>query len=263
MNIGFLTSGNYVKAERIPVPKGERSPEGGAWCVTLLPLAGLWLQDLAVDKYSGAVLWLLVIVLIWAGCFADFKQIKERLTFEQAEKLKKVRIIPPLYIFKRDKLRTGEGYRGIVLGILMAAAVFGNGFTQGLKVNGDSVIKMLERTHVTTLDNFTSAQNSSATISEQLKEWFDDGYKTSCTHKGEIFSVVFSGKHDGSPAEVTIDVRHDGFIFRSVRAASVELGERTYKDDELKKVLEKIFLVKTESDDSGTTEEETAESTGG
>jgi hypothetical protein len=47
--------------------RGERSVGGGLWFVALIPLVGIILESFAVDKYSGAVLWLTVIVLLFFG----------------------------------------------------------------------------------------------------------------------------------------------------------------------------------------------------
>ena len=251
MNIGFLTSKDYVKPPSQPVPKGERSAEGGAWCVALMPVIGLLIENIETfDKYSGAALWLMVIFFIWFGCIADLRQISDNLPAEHTAQLWKLRFLPPLYLYKRDKLRTGEGLRGIVLAILMAGAVFGNGFTQGLMVNDNTLAEKLENTSVTTLNNYSRETGCTATVQEQLEKWFPDGYESSCTHKGEVFSVVYSGKHDGSVCAVTVEVVHDGFVYKSLKAAGYSTDGKALEDDELKDKLYEVFIGEKKEDES-------------
>ena len=261
LNIDFLTSKNYARPARKPVAKGERSAEGGMWCVTVMPVAGLFMELFASNWITGAVLWALVIFLIWFGCFADLRQISGELDEASAARLRPLRMIPPAYICVRDKMRTGEYYRGIVLGILMAAAIVGNGFTQGLMVNEKSIPEKLKKSSVVSLSNFKGSSDN--IIGEQLDSWFDGGYDTECTKSGTLFSTVYSGKHGGKSASVTIEIVHDGYAYRSIKATDVTIDGKKQEDDELRDTLKEIFIGDDENGTSVTTDgEDSTESSG-
>lgn len=251
LNIDHLTSKNYVKPIKKPLAKGERSAEGGMWGVTVIPVAGLFMELYANDRYSGAALWLTVLILIWFGCYADFRQISPSLSEEKAEKLRKLLPIPPAYIFTRDEMRKGEGYRGVVLGILMAAAIFGNGFTQGLMINKNTLPDKLKNASVTALSNFRGTSDN--VIGKQLTAWFDDGYDTECSKDGSKFTIEYSGKHAEKSASVTIEVVHDGFAYKSLKAADVTIDGKKLDGDERRDALKEIFIGNDEEGSSSLT----------
>lgn len=225
---------------RPKLARGERSTGGGLWFVTLIPLIGMLLESFAADKYSGAVLWLTVIFLMFFGCFADLKHADD-LDDTARQSLAGAVWIPPLYLYRRDKLRSAGTTKSIVLVILIAAAIFSNGFVQGLAVNEDSLTQRLENTPVSVLGFKTS--DDEKTVGHMLESWFDDGkYKSDCTHSGDIYAMVYSGKHEGKSAEVEVDVEHDGYVFKKITAEGVTLDSTELKDDELKETKEKIFL---------------------
>ena len=160
-----------------------------------------------------------------------------------------------MYISLRDKIRTGEGYKGIVLVMLTAAALFANGFTQGLMLDPDKIQERLENSSVDVLENFSGS--SSATVSEQLENWFDDGaYEREASKSGDENLLVFSGMHDGKPSEVTITVEHDGYSYKTIKATSVKIDGKELGDDEFKETIKEIFIP---SDEHLTDEETTAE----
>lgn len=238
--------------------RGERSVGGGLWFVALIPLVGIILESFAVDKYSGAVLWLTVIVLLFFGCWADLKHADD-LDEMTRENLSKVVIIPPLYLYRRDKLRGVGTTKSIVLVILIAAAIFSNGFVQGLTVNEKSIQERLENTPVSVLGYNTS--DDEKTIGHMMESWFDkSAYECECTHSGDIYELVYSGKHEGKSAEVTVNVEHDGFVFKKIKAEGVKLDGVELEDDELKDTKKKIFLGdEAEEEETETADEESAE----
>lgn len=251
----FRRDEDVVRAPKKRLKKGERSETGGVWYICVLPLLGLVMEMFAVDKYSGAILWLAVLVMIYVGCMADFKSIKSYVTEDEYAMLKKKLPIPPLYIYKRDKIRTGEGYKGLVLAILIAAALFANGFTAGLMLTPEKLQDSVEMTRVDNLENFSGSSN--ALISEQLEGWFDDGeYEKQASKEDDKYLLVFSGKHDGKPAELTITVMHDGYAYQSIRATRVRIDGKKLYDDEFKEILTEIFIP---SDEQPTDEETSAE----
>ncbi|MBQ8966125.1 hypothetical protein [Ruminococcus sp.] len=235
---------NIVKPIKKPLAKGERSAAGGTWCTVLLPVAGLFLEIFAVDKFSGAALWLTVIVFIWLGCFADFKQISPDLSEDKRAKLKKLRFIPPVYLYVRESMTAGIRTKGLALAMLMAAAAFANGFTQGLLLDETNIPPKLEGAAVGNMDDF---KGSDSTIGDKLEAWFDEGkYDISCTHTGDIFSVTFSGTREGAEAAVTIDIEHDGFAYKEISPEKIVLGGSELDDEDFDKTLKEIFADETE-----------------
>ena len=47
MDIKALISGSISRPEKRPLAKGERSAEGGAWCIVVMPVVGLFLEMFA------------------------------------------------------------------------------------------------------------------------------------------------------------------------------------------------------------------------
>ena len=217
-----------------------------------MPVMGLFLELFAVDKYAGSALWLTVTVLIWFGCFADFAQQEADLGEDDAKKLRRLRVLPPAYLFVRGRIRGSDSYKGIALGMLMLAAIFANGFTQGLMLNEKNMPDKIAASSVMNLENFTGSSDN--IIGEQLDGWFDDGYETQCEHSGERFTIVFSGSRNGQPAEVGIAVVHDGFTYQSIKADTVKLDGKTLDEDERNDVLKEIFIGEADSPDEASEE---------
>ncbi|SEK73943.1 hypothetical protein [Ruminococcus albus] len=239
--------------------RGERSVGGGLWCVALLPLAGIVLESFAVDKYSGAVLWLTVIFMIFFGCRADLKHYDlnnaDVLDDTARKSLAKAVWIPPLYLYRRDKMRRAGATKCAVLVILTAAAIFSNGFVQGLTVNEKNVPDRLENTPVSVMGFDTSDDDK--TVGKMLESWFDDGaYECDCTHSGDIYELVYSGRHGKISAEVTVNVEHDGFIFKDITAEGITIDGKELKDDELKDMQKEIFLGDEAEEESEAAEED-------
>lgn len=253
-NIGFLTSDNYTPPPKKRLKKGERSDSGGVWFVTALPVIGLFLEIFAIDKYAGIVLWVSVVVMIYYGCIADLRSIGHEFYESDEEKLRALLFFPPAYLYKRDKLRTGEGYKGIVLAVLTAAALFANGFSQGAALNEENIIPRIENSWVEDLDNFSGS--SEDIVSERLESWFDEEYRSECSRSGEVFSIVFSGTHGGKSAEITIKVVHDGFAYRSLKASGVTIDGVKQEGDDLKNALTEIFISDPEENGEGDPDEE-------
>lgn len=245
IQVGWQYSPEQKFQPKPKLARGERSVNGGLWCVALLPLAGIVLESFAVDKYSGAVLWLTVIFMIFFGCRADFKQFElqhaDDLDDTAQKSLAKAVWIPPLYLFRRDKILHAGATRSAVLVILTAAAFISNGFVQGLTVNEKTVPERLENTPVSVM-NFDT-DDDEKTVGKMLEGWFDDGaYECDCTHSGDIYELVYSGRHGKISAEVTLNVEHDGFIFKDITAEGITIGGEELKDDELKDMQKEIFL---------------------
>ena len=243
----------YTKTEKPIRPKpakGERSAEGGVWCMMILPLAGLFLEMYAIDKYAGIALWLIVIIMIYVCGIMDYRQIKDSLSAEKAEQLKKLLPIPPAYLFMRCKSTTGESYKGIVMGILLAAAMFSNGFVHGLMINEEKIIEAVEYSTASVFDNFSG--QSDDVIEDSLKEWLGEDYTSACTRKGDVYTITFSGKHDGKPAEITVEVVHDGFVYKTVKTKTVKTDGKELEGDELKDTLYEIFTDEKPADESST-----------
>lgn len=238
--IQFLTPNSYMPPQKRRLEKGERSNTGGVWFVTLLPIIGLFLESFATDKYAGAALWIAVIVLIYFGCIADFRSIRHEVLESQEDRLKMLLVFPPAYLYCRDKMLNSEGYKGLVLAVLIIAAAFANGFTEGLSVNEENLIPLLENAWVTELDNLSGSSENY--IGEQLESWFDDGYSSEGSKAGEIFTIVFSGTHEGKPAEVVIKVEFDGFAYQSIYAKSVTIDGERLEGEALRDELAEIFI---------------------
>lgn len=252
--IQFLTPENYMPPPKKRLEKGERSNSGGVWFVTALPVIGLFLEIFAVDKYAGAVLWISVIVMMYLGCIADFRSIRHEVYESQEDKLKMLLIFPPAYLFYRDKARTGEGYKGLVLGVLIIAAAFSNGFTDGLALDEENMIPKIENAWVSELDNVNIS--SDYYIGERLDIWFDNGFISDCTRSGDVFTIVFTGTHEEKDADVVIEVVHDGFAYQSIKAKGVVIDGKELEGDERIDALTDIFIDDTEeSDDTEELEE--------
>lgn len=251
---GFMSTVSYMPPRKKPLEKGERSAAGGSWFVAVLPLIGLFLELFATDKYAGAALWLAVIVMMYLGCIADFRHIRHEMPEAQEDSLKWLPILPPIYLIARGRVRPGEAFKGVLMMILMAAAVFANGFTQGMALDEEKMPPTIENTWVSNLSNFSGSSDS--LVSERLTEWFDEGYSTDCSRSGDEFTIVFSGTHEDVPAEVTITVVHDGFAYQTLEASDVTIDGKKQEDDDLKEILAEIFIGETEDDEEGESSEE-------
>lgn len=249
------STGNTLSTD----PKPERSEEGGLWFVVLTPLIGLVLQSFAISKWAGIYLWAMIVAALYIGTIIDLRSVKENHPDVDTQQLRKYILIPPVYVYHREKLLGHETFKAFVLGALIFAALAMNNFVMSMRINTDSIPEMIEGSVVGSLDNFNG--NSSEFVGDKLVEWLGEDYTADCTKEGNTYTASFTGTHEGTPYVIEIAAVHDGFVYQSFEVTGITVDGKKLEDDEFSDMLTEIFLPEDAQEDETQEDAEDTEDT--
>lgn len=235
--------GQYGFAQQPVRPKAEN---GIIWYICFLPLLALFLENYAANKWAGIFLWAATAVMLIISCCYDCKRLEKGEI--DTSSIRGWVWFAPVYVYRREKMLGRETYKGIMLAVFLLAALFMNGFVKGLSVDEDSLPEMIENSYVQNLDNFSGV--SSNIIGKQLEEYLGKDCKWDCTKKGDIYTVVCTGKHGKKNISVSFEVEHDGFAFLGCEVSEISSDGEKLEGEDFKKVLAEIMIPETLEEES-------------
>lgn len=224
-------------------PKTEN---GIIWYICILPLLALFLENYATSKWAGIFLWAATVIMLIFSCRYDCKKLEKAEIDTSA--VRGWVWLAPAYVFKREKMLGRETYKGIMLTVFCLAALVMNGFVQGLRINEDSLPDIVANSYVQNLDNFSGI--SSNIIGEQLEEYLGEDADWECTKKGDVYTAVCTGRHEGKKIQVVFEVEHDGFAFLGCRVSEIRSEGEKLEDEDFNNTLAEIMIPETLEDDS-------------
>lgn len=229
---------------------------GAMWYVAILPLLALYLENYAVNKWLGILVWAFVLISCPIICYRDMKAL-EKLE-PDAKSLKTAAIVCPIvYMYKRCRLLKQSSIMAVFFTIFSLYALLQNGFALSLRVDDDTFINQVRYNYVANLDELSAigggeslniiGEQIDAFINEEEAEYtvFDDGDLHYITASG---SCNYNGV-SGCDLEIVFVIDYDGYAFTSLTLDSVAVSGQELDDEAERQLLEEIFL-NTNADDS-------------
>ena len=219
----------------------NKADGGIIWFIVFLPLIGLFLENYAVSKFVGIFLWASIIILMPVCCYADCKKLG-KIGYDTTF-LKKWIFISPIYVFYRERITGRDVNKSIMLGIFLAGALFLNGFTQSIHINGDVITESLKNSPVSYLENYSgSSQNI---IETQIDNYFDDSAEWTIQKQKYGYDIIVSGTHESEKITVTFKFKYDGYVSKGVSVADISVNGKTLSGDDFKAYMREIFIPET------------------
>lgn len=216
--------------------------------VCFLPLIGLFLERYASNKISGIYLWVLVLLLMPVCCLLDFKSLEKSQT--DVHSLKKFAVVPPIYIYKRSKLFDSQlGICGsIMLVCFIVSAISLNGFTQGLRINGEVMTESIKVTHASAVCESVD-KDCNLDMEHFANAYFGKSCKWSSEKADGGFLIRVSGVKNKDNITIEIKVDFDGYVSGGAKITEViKNGKKLNKSDK-EKFLKEYFTVKSKKTD--------------
>ena len=218
-------------------PSGIRS--GLVWYAAVLPLLGLFLENFAMNKYHGFMIWGIVLFMRPLCCLLDRRVLREAGTDTGPAALA---LLPTVYLFKRCFALRHNNAIVIVCLISFSYGVIGNGFTLGLTLDEDRLLNAVRNQSVTSIEPLKK-ETADESISDALERTCDS-ISWEMTRSGDVRTVTASAvqKTTGDKLVLTFSVTHDGFTYLDYSFESVTKNGEQLKGDDEKELLKAILL---------------------
>lgn len=222
---------------------------GAMWYVAILPALGLYLENYALNKWLGVLIWAFVLIGDRVICFRDMKRL-EKLGYP-VESIKTFSAVFPLiYMYKRCRLLKQSNIIAVFFTIFTVYAVIDNGFTLSLQIDDQTFTDQVKYGYLINLDGYSdiNGQNINNIIGEQINAFINEEeaeYKVSA--EGDLRYITVSGSCDYNgdenvALEIVFVIDYDGYAFKSFRADSVTVSGKILEDEEKWELLDEILL---------------------
>ena len=233
---------------------------GRLWYAALVPLFGIFIEIYADSFALGVLVWLIALIMGPAACLLDRRYVEEK-GFDVLQLKPVYALLPPLYIFKRTKLTGDSQISGIVWCIMLAYALFMNGFTQSLLMDESMMVSAIENDYWSSIAE-TEDVDCDDTIGVTLAAMGGELEWTAFRADGYL-SVRCTGK-SGFGANFKID--YDGYAAGKYHLVSLTINDEIYEGEDAAKIIKERFkkAESSSSAESGTeSAAESAEDTSG
>ncbi len=217
----------------------NRINNGALWYICFAPAFGLFLERYAGSRVVGAAVWIMCVVSMLAAELIDMRILEK--SGRDTKGLRPWAAVFPVYVFKRERLMSGELAKVFICGVFCVIAIAANGFTRGLSVDGDYLTVSVQNSGIAALDNFSGS--SPKVIGECIETYMgEDAEWSSEKTKGNIWTITASGEHEGKKMTVEFEIEHDGYTYKSFRLTAISVGGKQMHDEEFEELAKKIFI---------------------
>ena len=206
----------------------------------VLPVAALFIENYAINKYLGLLVWAIVLIMRPVSCYLDLRWIiKKGYSFDISPKLC---LLPTVYIFKRSMALRRNTVIAIISLICIGYGAMGNGFVAGLRVSDDSILEAVKNqsvSHTSGLKDYNVYDSFSAAFEKKV-----DDVSYSVVSDGDKRIVTATGvkKADGkTKVTFVFTVVHDGYAYTSFELNEVRENDIQLKGKEKKALLDELF----------------------
>lgn len=213
-------------------------PLGYILYTAFLPVIGLFLERYAYSFIVAVTMWVLVLILMVVSCALDKRMLGKNSI--DTTSLSKTYLLPPLYIYKRQKLVGGEPLLCVACATLIAGALLTNGIFKGMRMTPDDVGAMVPNSAVTQLDNFSG--NSPYSIGECVSAYSTKEIEWNADKKDYGFEVTATGEHNSKEFKIIFKVEFDGFQFHAFLITDVEKNGETLDKEGRKDFYQDVFI---------------------
>lgn len=215
---------------------------GAMWYVALLPALAIFLENYAINKWLGMLVWGFVLVACPIICYRDALKLINMGIGRSSMKTAAV-LCPVAYMFMRCKALRQSSTKAVMFIIFTGFAIMGNGFTVSLNMDDNAFIERVKYNYVINLEEL-STETSFNMIGEQLNAYItEDEAKYEISTEGDLRYITAKGTDgSGKALEIVFAVDYDGFAFKSYSVDSISLDGQKLSDIEKQELLEKIFI---------------------
>lgn len=240
---------SYEQNNTINLNELPRLRNGAMWYVAILPALGLYLENYALNKWLGILIWAFVLIVGRIICFRDMKRL-EKLGYP-VEGIKTLSAVFPLiYMYKRCRLLKQSNIIAVFFTIFTVYAVIDNGFTLSLQIDDQTFTDQVKYSYVINLEGYSdiSGDVSYNIVGEQIDAFINEEeaeYKVSA--EGDLRYITVSGSCDyngeeNAALEIVFVIDYDGYAFKSFRTDSVTVSGKALEDEEKWELLDEILL---------------------
>jgi len=220
-----------------PLPKIRN---GMVWYAAILPALGLFLENYALNKYLGMLIWGIVILARPAACLADRYVLLRSGAVGHSEPI--IAFFPTIYIFKRCFDLKQNTAVAVVCLISLSYGIIGNGFVVGLSMSDDKALDYVKSKYAYSVAG-VQPDNEILSFDEAIGKTLSDvRYEVTC--KGDERTVSVTGKSVSTDDKYELRFRlvHDGFTLTEFTLSDVIKNGNTLKDDARSDALKEILV---------------------
>ncbi|WP_124098165.1 hypothetical protein [Ruminococcus sp. Marseille-P6503] len=258
MSIYIKMENQYYQDNMIDLNELPKIRSGAMWYVAILPVLALYLENYAINKWLGILVWAFALISCPVICYRDMRAL-EKLGLN-CQNLKIISVVCPLlYMYKRCRLLKQSSIMAVFFTIFTVYAVLQNGFAVSLRVDDQTFINQVKYNYVANIDEFSdiSADKSSNIIGEQIDAFINEDkaeYRVSAD--GDLRYITVSGSCDydtvsGAELEIVFIIDYDCYAFKSLELDSVSLSGQALEGEKRQELLDVIFLNKKSSGSYG------------
>lgn len=228
--------------------------DGLVWYSAILPALALFLENYALNKYLGIMVWAVVIIIRPLCCYFDRKNLLNA-GYENVGKSWYV-FLPTVYLFKRCMLLRHNTAIAVVCMICLSYGIIGNGFTVGLMMDDDTFVSAVKNEPMTSISDFKSFALYESFETAADRALSEISYSIEANGDERTVTVKGKSKTDDEPLIFVFKIVHDGYTYRSFKLFAVYKGDIKLEDSEKKEYLKKLFA--NSSDNSSSSAESTS-----
>lgn len=221
---------------------------GMIWYAAVLPALGLFLENYALNKYLGMLIWCIVILARPAACLADRHILLSSGAVKSSPLL--LAFFPTVYIFKRCFDLKQNTAVAVVCIISLSYGIIGNGFVVGMSVNDDSIIEYVKGKYAHSVAG-TQLEGQPVSFEDAVSKTLDN-VKYEITQKGDERTVAVKGKTKEGSDEICFifTVVHDGFTLTEFKLSEVIKNGTKLEGDERSELLRKLLTPQVRTNES-------------
>lgn len=221
-------------------PQMNKIRNGLVWYAAILPALGLFLENYALNKYLGMLVWAIVILARPAACFAD-----RRMLMRDGAECKTPSILPlfpTAYIFKRCIDLKQNTAVAVVCLISLSYGIIGNGFVVGMSMNDDKAIELVQNRYAASIAEVGGVIDPESFDTAIKKSLTDVGYEVE--RSGDVRTVTVKGTDTSTGDKYVFEfsVVHDGYALIEIDLKKLSLNGEPIEGEERAELLKAILL---------------------
>ena len=238
---------NVIDISQLPVADNAL-----VWYAALLPILAKFFDNYTANKYHGALLWILVIVVRIAVCIYDNKKLI-KLGIMRGQ-ISPMVFLPSFYIMNRCKTLMLRSKLIVVISFIAIANAFvSNGFVKGLAATDEtycSYVKDYYSSYITNLpedENFLA--NTDETLDGLISQYCgeENAVTYASTKSGDAIDISASSvctynDKENQKLEIIFSLDYDGYKFNGMSVDSINVGNKELTGDEKDTLLKDLFM---------------------
>lgn len=213
---------------------------GLVWYAAILPALGLFLENYALNKYLGILIWAVVILARPAACLAD-RRILVRSGAVDASPAAMC-FIPTVYLFKRCFDLKQNTAVAVVCLIAFSYGVIGNGFVVGMSMDDDKAVELVKQRYAASIAGVSGVRNPESFDEALGKAAENIDYSVSKEGDRRTVTVNCTDRSSSDKYAFIFYVVHDGFTLKELKLEEFWVNGDKLEGKDRTKLLRKVLL---------------------